>query len=248
MNSRTLPVFIGLILAVAIPHASHGQVTLSGMVADSATMQALPDVNVVNKKTGNGAVSDIRGGFSLQASDGDSIIFSRVGYKTRILPVTEIRKLVIVFMKEEQRMLNTVEILDQNKQSWLPEIPAGSPWQNPASGRQFTESPGFQGVQTFGPGYVFKGAFSRFSKEEKEKRKLVRVQEENYRAGNYVDLVNDPEVKGKIMKDHLLSEEEYYDLLARFNQEHGNSIYGLEDHEIIALLLRFYSDNVQSKQ
>jgi hypothetical protein len=248
MNSTRQLVFIGLILAAAIPHASRGQIMLKGMVADSATMQALPNVNVVSKKTGNGTVSDIRGGFWLQASEGDSIIFSRVGYKTRILPVSEVRKLVIVFLREEQRMLQTVEILDQNKQSWLPEIPQESPWQNPAFGRRFTETPGFQGVQTFGPGYVFQGAFSRFSKEEKEKRKLARVQEENYRASDYVSLVNDPKVKGKIMKEHLLSEEAYYDLLAGFNEKYGNSIYGLEDHEIIALLLRFYSHNLPAKK
>ena len=232
-----------LLLGAAIPHAVRGQITITGMVADSATMQPLPNVNIVSIKTGKGIVSDLRGAFSLQASEGDSISFSRVGYISKILPVSEIRELVIIFLKEERRMLKTVEILDSTRVPWLPELPPESAWQNTASGRSFTAAPGFQGVQTFGPGYVFKGVFSRMSKGEKEKRKLARVMEENYEASDYVKLVNDRSVKGKIMKEYGLSDEEYYDLLARFNEKYGNSIYGLENHEIVALLLRFYSRN-----
>lgn len=242
MNFKTLAAFLGLIIAAAISNVAYGQIALTGMVADSATMEPLPNVNIVSKKTGRGTISDIRGSFSMRASQGDSIIFSRVGYRSKILPVSEVRELVVVVLKEEQRMLETVEILDATGPSWLPKLPPENPWQNRASDRRFSETPGFQGVQTFGPGYVFKDVFSRMSKSEKEKRKLVEVMEDNYGVSDYVNLVNSPEVKGKVMDDYDLTEDEYYNLLAKFNEEYQDNILSLESHEVIALLLKFLAD------
>ena len=238
------------LLAIAysgvVPYAS-AQIVLSGMVADSASMQALPMVNLVSTKTGKGTATDLRGGFQISLSAGDSIIFSRVGYHSKTLPVNEVRKLVIVFLKEEHRILNPVEIRSGAKLYWLPEIPPESAWKNPTQGTRFTDVPGFQGVQTFGPGYMFRGLLSRCSRDEKEKRKLARVREENYLARDYVSIVNDPDVKGKIMEEHQLSEEQYYDLLALFNKTNQDIIYRLESHEVIALLLKFYAEHMEEK-
>lgn len=217
------------------------------MVADSASMEALPMVNLVSTKTGKGTVTDIRGGFQISLSAGDSIIFSRVGYHSKTLPVNEVRKLVIVLLKEEHKILDTVEIQSGAKLSWLPEIPPESAWKNPTQSTRFTDVPGFQGVQTFGPGYVFRGLLSRGTKDEKEKRKLARVQKENYHARDYVSIVNDPDVKGKIMEEHGLSEGQYYDLLALFNERNQDIIYRLETHELIAILLKFYAEHTKER-
>ncbi len=247
MAGRHLRISLLLAVCACISHISCGQIVLTGMVADSASMQALPNVNLVSKKSGRATATDLRGGFSLQASEGDSIVFSRVGYHSKILPVKEVRNLVIVFLKEEHKMLKPVEIRVREELIWLPPLPAESPWKNPTWDRRFTEIPGFQGIQTFGPGYVFKGVLSRFSKIEREKRKLARVQEENYRAREYVSLVNDPGVKAKIMTDYKLSEEEYYRLLALFNEKNQDVIYRLEGHEVISLMLLFYSENAKKE-
>jgi hypothetical protein len=224
-------------------HVSAAQSVLRGMIADSASMQALPNVNIYAKKSGRGTVSDIRGAFVLQASDGDSVVFSRVGYYTKVLPVAWVKEAVIIFLKEESKMLKPVEIKDATELIWLPKLPSESPWNNPTSHKRFSETPGFQGIQTFGPGYVIKGPFSRFSKHEKEKEKLRKLQEENYRARNYVSLVNDLQVKGRIMTDYQLTEERFYELLAKFNEKNKDIIYQLEGDELVALLLRFYAEN-----
>lgn len=217
------------------------------MIADSASMQALPNVNIYAKKSGRGTVSDIRGSYVLEASDGDSLIFSRVGYYTKVLPVSWVKEVVIIFLKEESKMLKPVEIKDNTELGWLPKLPPESAWKNPTFNRRFIETPGFQGIQTFGPGYVIKGPFSRFSKHEKEKKKLRRVQEENYRARNYVGFVNDPQVKGRIMTDYQLTEDRFYELLAKFNEKNKDIIYQLEADELISLLLKFYAENAEGK-
>jgi hypothetical protein len=126
-------------------------------------------------------------------------------------------------------------------------LPPESPWKNPTNSRGFTETPGFQGVQSFGPGYVSKGPISRFSKYERERKKLIKVREENYKSRHYADLVNAPEVKGKIMEDHNLTEDEYYRLLAKFNEKNKDIIYALDGTDVIALLLIFYAENAKKK-
>jgi len=244
MHYRSLYLTICLEFLIGLPILCSGQVILRGIVVDSSSMQALPNVNIVVKTTGPGTVSDIRGYFELKVGEQDTIVFSRVGYFKKMLTARAVNHIVVIFLKEERRLLDEVEIEDKKPLSWLPVIPAESSWKNPTLNKVFTETPGFQGIQTFGPGYVFKGVFSQFSKEEKEKKKLIKIKEENYRARNYVSLVNDPEVKGRIMKDYLLSEDDYYRILARFNEKNRDIIYRLEEHEVIALLLVFFSENV----
>jgi hypothetical protein len=216
------------------------------MVVDSASMQSLSNVNIRIKTTGPWVISDIRGAFQLKATENDTVVFSRVGYVTQTIPATVLNRMVIVFLKEERRMLDVIEV-GEKRPVWLPEIPPESPWQNPTYSKNASETPGPPLIQTFGPGYVIKGPFSRFSKEEKEKRKLQRVREENYRSRNYVSLVNDPEVKGKLMKDYGINEEQYYEGLANFNDKNKDIIYRLEREDVIALLHLYFSERKTDK-
>lgn len=213
------------------------------MVVDSMSVEALPNVNLLNKATGRVVVSDFRGSFTLEANENDTIVFSRVGYYSRVVPATRVHEVIIIFLKEEHRMLKAVEIKAKDGHSFLPLLPGESAWKNPGYARSFTETPGFQGLQTFGPGYIFKMPGSGFKKEARQKEKLRQVKEENSHARDYIHLVNSPEIKGKIMKDFQLTEAEYYELLARFNEKNKDIIYRLAGHEVIPLLIQFYADN-----
>ena len=140
-------------------------------------------------------------------------------------------------------MLKPVQIQDNDMPSWLPKVQAESSWRNSTYDKKSMEVPGLQGIQTFGPGYVFKMPGSGFRKEARAKQRLKEVQEENDKARDYIHLVNDPEFKGKIMGDYQLTEEDYYRLLAQFNEKNKDFLYRLESREIIPLLLQFYADN-----
>lgn len=221
---------------------SNAQTILTGMVADSASMQPLPDVNVLNQQTGNHAVTDIRGSFAITAGKGDTILFSRVGYHSKALPFQFVSEVVIIFLKEEHRMLKPVEIGNQNGPSWLPQLPPESAWKNSTYDSRDADVPGAQRIQTFGPGYVFKMPGSGFRKEAQAKKRLAEVKEENDKARDYIHLVNGPDIKGRIMREYSLSEEEFYRLLAIFNEQHKDFLYKLENHEVVPLLLQFFAD------
>jgi hypothetical protein len=226
---------------------AYSQSVLHSMVADSATMLPLPNINVKIQSSGEIIVSDIRGHFAVNVTDNDTLIFSSVGYYTKAIPVKKIKEVGIIFMTEEQKMLKSIEIRGNVLLPYLKKIPPESAWQNPTQNKSFTETPGFQGIQTFGPGYVLKGPISRFSKYEKERKKLKTVQKQNYQARDYVAIVNDPEVKGRIMKDYNLTEEDYYKLLAVFNEKNKDIIYELQENELISILLMFYAENAKKK-
>lgn len=233
-----------IILTSLIPHQAAGQLTLRGVVVDSTTMQPLPYVNIVIKTTGPGTVSDLRGSFELNAEAHDTIVFSRVGYHTKILPAFSVAQIVLVFLKEERRMLEEIEIKDKQP-TWLPDLPPASAWKNQTFNKDFLETPGFQGIQTFGPGYVFRMPGSGFRKEARAKQRLNEVREQNDKATDYIHLVNGPEIKDKMMNEYALSEVQYYALLARFNERNGHFIYKLEAFEVTPLLLQFFADEAK---
>lgn len=217
------------------------------MVADSTTMQSLPNVNIKTKNSSALAVSDIRGHFSITVSDDDTLVFSMVGYYSKTISAKLVKEVVIIFMTEEQKILNPVVIDSEVIIPWLKKLPPESPWRNTTHNIGGMDPPGFQGIPTFGPGYVLRGAISRHSKYEKERKKLKKVQAENYNSMGYVELVNSPEVKDKIMKDYNLTEAEYYRILAAFNEKNKDFIYELEPNEVISLLLIFHSEKAKKK-
>ena len=245
MNTRRP--LLWLILFAGISHMAGGQIILTGMVVDSASMEALPNVNILNKQTGKRTVSDIRGGFALDAGAQDTILFSRIGYLTRVLSAARAGEMVIIFLREERRMLDPVEIRERNLPAWLPTIPRESSWKNTLYDTRGADIPGFRGIQTFGPGYVFRMPGSGFKKEAREKQKLQEVRKENEKARDYIHLVNSAEIKGKIMRDFRLSEAEYYRLLAIFNEKNRDFLYRLEPHEVVPLLLQFYAEHRTDK-
>ncbi|MES1223099.1 MAG: hypothetical protein ABUT20_46830, partial [Bacteroidota bacterium] len=82
--------------------------------------------------------------------------------------------------------------------------------------------------------------FTYFSKTEKEKRKLVKLREENKKIKTYVQIVNDPDLKDEIMEKFRLKEKDYYEILAKFNQQNRQAAYMNNPVEIHRLLLNFF--------
>lgn len=57
-----------------------GPVTITGTVIDATSGEALPGVSILVKGTTRGTITDINGNYSLEASQGDILVFSYVGY------------------------------------------------------------------------------------------------------------------------------------------------------------------------
>ena len=66
---------------------------IQGILLEEDSINPIPFAYVINTKTGNGALSNYDGKFSIIASDKDSITFSYLGYLKRSIAVKNIRNL-----------------------------------------------------------------------------------------------------------------------------------------------------------
>src|SRR5690349_16092650 len=75
-----------LLLLVAVTAWSQSR-TVSGKVTSADDGTGLPGVNVVEKGTSNGTITNASGEFSLSVSANATIVFSFVGYQSKEMPV-----------------------------------------------------------------------------------------------------------------------------------------------------------------
>lgn len=83
------------------------QITIRGVVTDGK--EALPGVNVVIKGTTNGVTTDFNGNYELNASSGDVIVFSYLGFKT-VEVSTEDNSVQNVDLEEDAQQLDDVVV------------------------------------------------------------------------------------------------------------------------------------------
>jgi hypothetical protein len=213
---------IALVVGITTICFAQEVVTVKGIVVDSARLHPIAYVNVFVKNANRGTTTDQKGNFTISARPTDTIRFSFVGYKTLELPARDWEPSVIM-MAEEVTMLKTLTIRGEA---------IGSPY----DGMFDEEIRKLQDSKRSIPFY--------YSKGKKEKILLSRAKNEQVRVKHYVDLiVKDEDVKKYLMKRHRLTEAQYYDLLARFNQKNYAIMYYLTDSELLSMLYRFYDVN-----
>src|SRR6187551_4019526 len=90
--SRYLTVLLLLVTATAWSQSR----TVSGKVTSSDDGSGLPGVNIVEKGTSNGTVSDASGSYSVTVGANSTLVFSFVGYKPTEVAVGEQTTLNVV--------------------------------------------------------------------------------------------------------------------------------------------------------
>lgn len=89
-------------------------VQFSGIIVTADSLKPVPFVNIIDKSTRRGTTSDYFGFFSFVAQEGDTIIFSSIGYKkaTVIIPdsLTEERYSLIQLMQGDTIVLAPAHI------------------------------------------------------------------------------------------------------------------------------------------
>ncbi|HEY0740801.1 MAG TPA: carboxypeptidase-like regulatory domain-containing protein [Chryseosolibacter sp.] len=237
---------LSLSILVLSPFFCSGQIGLNALIADSATLKPISFVTVRLNNSFRGTITNEQGYFAMDVSEKDSLSFSIVGYHSKKVSVMEIQRTSVVYLSQAVQILKTIEftgLIDISPM--LPKLDAPSPYRNTLFPVE-TDRPvvlGFQGLQIFGPGYVIRGGDLKPSKEE---RKLEQIKKENVAAKGYVALVNDPEVKDKLMKDYNLTERQYYSHLASFNQKNKDFIYDLDDSDVVLLIFKYFAENVKN--
>lgn len=212
------------IIAVLLATCSYAQeaVIVKGLVADSASHRPLAYVNIVVKKTFRGTTTDRNGYFTLSAHPSDTLLFSFIGYRTLEFPVSEWEPSVVL-LAEVPTLLNTITV---------EATPLGDPYEHLFD----EENIKLKNSQRAIPFYV--------PRDKKDRMLLARAKKESLRVKHYVDMVvKDDKFKNEMIKKHRLTDNEYYDVLTRFNEKNYMIMYYLSDSELLSLLYRFFEVN-----
>jgi hypothetical protein len=216
---RKARLHIGLVVLIfvsAMCARVHGQELITGIVVDSASLSALPSVNIQIKGDVRGTLTDDKGNFSLRARSTDTLVFTLVGYDKLELPLVNYEP-GIIRLSEKYTMLEAVTI------------------------DEFRMGTQYEGMFDEQNARLKKSIPFYFSKARKEKIKVQTLKEENLRVKTYVDVVvNDSSLKAGFMKKYSLTEEDYYQILTAFNERHHRVMYYLTRSELISLLNTFF--------
>lgn len=104
MIKLKLMILSAMICSAAIIHAQ-----ISGMVTSGADGTGLPGVSIVVKGTSTGTVTDIDGKYTIDASEGGTLVFSYVGFTTKEVSVGN-QKVIDVILAESAEALDEIVV------------------------------------------------------------------------------------------------------------------------------------------
>ena len=93
-----------------VPIISFGQSTVSGTVTDGSSSQPLPGVNIIVKGTSVGTNTDFDGKYTLNISNGQTIVFSYVGFITQEITYNG-QSSINITMTEDASQLDEVVLI-----------------------------------------------------------------------------------------------------------------------------------------
>lgn len=189
---------------------------------DSISLKALVGVHVRIKNSNVGTVTNTSGVFNLATKRTDTLVLSLVGYNQLELPLLFEEEDILIRLGERIRMLKEITISGTRLyESEIVRTPRTQP-------RKMSGADGFSSPWEY------------LSRGQREKRKVVKLINENDRIHTYIQVINDQEIREDIMFDHGLSEVEYYATLAKFNQQSSDVLYSTDEYTILNSLKSFF--------
>ena len=211
------------ILFVVSISAASAQKTTRGIVVDSLTLKALPGVHVIVKSSARGTVTNSLGAFTLTTSPVDTLVLAMVGYNTLVLPLIFEEEDILIRLNERYQLLEEITI-------------SGNRLYDPKIVRAPRTQP-----HTLSKADAFSSPWTYLSRGEREKRKVVRLINENDRIKTYIEVIHNVEIRESIMEAHGLAEVEYFNTLARFNQQSADVLYSTDAYVIESSLRSFFN-------
>ena len=226
----TLPALMSF-LVLSLPALSQSEITGYTSAADGSPVSF---ANVYNLQSGKGTATDLQGFFSLSAKAGDSLRFSFVGYENRYVVVDAkyfLEPLYVVLL-QNRIMLREVIVRDEYE---LPVVYRRQPTYLrvdglPGSDRPAPSAPGstkrsqYEGnvvpIDIRGLKGSYRGPISRFTKESKELRKIIRVERDHKQTAIFEKLMGDVNTMTMLQEKYSLSQQECDSLLSIFNLRH----------------------------
>ena len=92
-----------------VPFVQYAQITVQGMVTDTATQDPLPGVSIIIKGTSQGTATDFDGNYLIEANMGDTLVFSYIGFQPKEVVVSG--STMNVTLDEDTTLLDEVVVI-----------------------------------------------------------------------------------------------------------------------------------------
>lgn len=208
--------------ALLIALSASGQRVTHGIVVDSVTLAVLPGVHVRIKNADKGTSTNSKGEFYITTKPADTLVLSRVGYVDLVIPLLFEEEDILIRMRERVRMLQEITI----------------------KGTRLGESEVIRTERTaprkMSTADAFSSPLEYFTRGQRDKRRTVKLINENNRVKTYVEVVHDQLLREEIMEEFGLTEIEFYNTLAEFNKQSDDILYSTDRIEIIVALKNFF--------
>ena len=193
------------------------------IVVDSATFSPLPYVTVLVKGKGRGTITDTKVNFNVSASRQDTLVLSFVGYVTTEFALAD----------WEPGLIRLAE-----KKIILKEVTVRTTQINPYQGMFDDENARL--ASRHNKFY--------YSRAKKEKRNVAWLREDNVRIKTYIDVViSSNELKNELIKKYSLTENQYYEILSKFNEKNAEVMYHLTAGALVSLIKNFFARSLAEK-
>jgi len=229
-----LKFFLVTLFSAAVCFSAAGQKTLKGIVVDSITLNAIPNVSVKLKGTLYGTITNVNGVFSIKVKETDTLVFSSVGFDRVALPVYFGDDVMFVRLTQQVIMLREVTITGR---------PEAAKKQLPSLKLKSKSLPWAGAMPNSGGGAAVN--LDYFSKREREKRKLAKLNAELSQTQTYVEIVTNTEVKQELMDRFSISDSTFYKILTHFNEQHREVTHSGNQGDILTQLFSFFEAEVR---
>jgi hypothetical protein len=194
--------------AAALPAAGQDSMLkrLRGIVSDAEDQQLLVGVHVFARVAHTGAVSDDRGVFNLTVDPMDTLIITTVGYMRQIVPLAYFREQqidLLVQMDAEVIELPGITIMGKQEITYL-----NRTGKNPHKIYAYKPSRDHPNLD-IPVGSLQYGPLSRWGKEAKEKRKLLRVYQNTAENRLYIQTLSSDSVRTVFANMYGVNQSEY---------------------------------------
>ena len=190
------------------------QKPIRGIITDAETNENLVGVHIFARIVHRGSVTDQNGKFEMRVDPEDTIIITFVGYERQIIPLryfSEPQIDLVIRMDQEIIELPGITITGEQDISYL-HRKNQSPYQvhsyKPPSEHPDLDVPA--GSLDYGP-------LSRWGKEAKEKRKLLKIYQQTGRDRVYIQTVGSDSVRQVFVHMYGINEKQYNDFIIFLN-------------------------------
>jgi hypothetical protein len=208
-----------IVIFMAVSHyCALAQITdkkpLKGIVTDSENDEYLVGVHIFARVAHEGTISDHKGKFQMMVHPEDTIIITFVGYERQVIPMAYFREQnidLLIRMDPQVIELPGITITGEQDISYL-----YRKGQNPLKIHSY-KPPADHPDLDVPAGSLDYGPLSRWGKEAKEKRKLLKVYQETGKDRIYIQTVSSDSVRSVFTYMYGINENEYNDFIIFLN-------------------------------